>query len=435
MDLSTLYTLFLSAKGITTDSRRVGSQSLYFALKGDRFDGNDFAQEALDQGALASVVDRLSLKDKDPRFIYVDDVLQTLQNLAHHHRNQCKATVIALTGSNGKTTTKELFKAVLSKAFNCQATEGNLNNHIGVPLTLLSLNPTTEFAIVEMGANHQGEIETLCKIAAPDWGYITNFGKAHLEGFGGLEGVVKGKTELYRYLMQNQGKILVHGDDLKQEEAVANYPVVRFGTQNNFDYPLHYLPQTSDGLCLTFKEKTICSSLYGRYNLPNIAAAVALGAHFGVSIEQVATAIGEYQSHNNRSQLWQKGNYHFVLDAYNANPTSMRAALESFAQKEAVHKGLILGDMLELGPTSKAEHQAILDYALQLDVEAIYLVGAIWSSLIIKHPKVQQFESSAVLCETFQKELPKTTTLLLKGSRSIALEQVLVAFEKPKATP
>ncbi len=429
MEISALHTLFQSANGVATDTRKIKSNTLYFALKGERFDGNDFAEEAIEKGAIAAVVDRPSLKGKDARFFWVDDVLKSLQNLANFHRNQCKATVIALTGSNGKTTTKELFKAVLTEQFVCQATEGNLNNHIGVPLTLLSIKTNTEMAVVEMGANHQGEIAALCEIAEPDWGYITNFGKAHLEGFGGIEGVIKGKTELYQYLMKHKKKILVHADDPLQEKAVGNYSVIRFGSSNKNDHAIHYEKETTNGLCITYQKTRICSSLYGAYNLQNIAAAVALGAQFKIPLPKIKRAITHFQSHSNRSQQLQKGKYHFILDAYNANPTSMNAALESFAKKEAPSKALVLGDMLELGEDSLQEHQNTLNKALSIEVAALYLVGKIWCSLEINHPKVKCFPNSAALLEHFKKQPPKATTLLLKGSRGVALEGILPAFD------
>ena len=429
MDIRTLYTLFQAAEGVTTDTRNINANSLFFALKGDHFDGNDFAEEALDKGALAVVVDRSAFKGTNARFHFVEDVLKSLQALAHHHRKQCKTTVIALTGSNGKTTTKELFKAVLSEQYICQATQGNLNNHIGVPLTLLSIKPNTELAVVEMGANHQGEIATLCEIAAPDWGYITNFGKAHLEGFGGIEGVIKGKTELYHYLIKHRKKILVHADDPLQEKAVENYPVTRFGKNAKNDHPIRYISKGNEGLCLEYDQTTICSSLYGTYNLPNIAAAVALGVQFGIALPLVNKAITHFKSNNNRSQQLEKGKYHFILDAYNANPTSMKAALDSFAKMKGDAKALILGDMLELGEASAQEHQNILYTALSMDVETIYLVGKIWGSIGIEHPKIEYFQTSVALCEAFKKELPKATTLFLKGSRGIALESVLTAFD------
>jgi len=429
MEISALYTLFQSANGVATDTRKIQSNTLYFALKGERFDGNDFVEEALEKGALAAVVDRPSLKGKDPRFFWVDDVLKSLQDLATFHRNQYKATVIALTGSNGKTTTKELFKAVLAQQFVCQATEGNLNNHIGVPLTLLSIKTNTEMAVVEMGANHQGEIAALCEIAAPDWGYITNFGKAHLEGFGGIDGVIKGKTELYQYLMKHNKKILVHADDSLQEQAIGSYSAIRFGSNNKYDHVIRYEKETTNGLCITYQKTRICSSLYGAYNLQNIAAAVALGAQFKIPLLKIKQAIANFQSHSNRSQQLQKGKYHFILDAYNANPTSMNAALESFAEKEAQSKALVLGDMLELGEDTLQEHQNTLNKALSIEVAALYLVGKIWCSLEINHPKAKSFPNSAALFEHFKKQPPKATTLLLKGSRGVALEEILPAFD------
>lgn len=429
MDITALYNLFQAAEGVTTDSRKILPNTLFFALKGDRFDGNDFAEEAIKKGALAAVVDRPTLRGKNSSFHFVEDTLKSLQALAHHHRNHCKATIIALTGSNGKTTTKELFRAVLSQHYICQATEGNLNNHIGVPLTLLSIQANTALAVVEMGANHQGEIAHLCEIAAPDWGYITNFGKAHLEGFGGIEGVIKGKTELYRYLIKHKKKILVHADDPQQEKAIGQYPVIRFGKKETNDHTIRYVIEENEGLCLEYNQTMIRSSLYGSYNLSNIAAAVALGLQFGVPLPLITRAISLFKSDNNRSQQLKKGKYHIILDAYNANPTSTKAALESFNLMKRKNKAIILGDMLELGAASRQEHQNILNYALSMNLEAIYLVGNIWYSIGLKHPKIKNFHTSSGLCDAFKKELPKATTLFLKGSRNIALESVLTAFE------
>ena len=428
MDITALYALFKSSDGIATDTRNTLSKKIYFALKGDHFDGNDFALDALSKGAIAAVVDRPALKDRTDKIFFVDDVLKKLQELAHFHRKKCKTTIISITGSNGKTTTKELIKTILSENFSCQATEGNLNNHIGVPLTLLKLKETTQFGIVEMGANHQGEIAFLCKIAAPDWGYITNFGKAHLEGFGGLDGVIKGKTELYRYLTENKGNILVHADDAEQEKAVGTYSVIRFGKNSTDDYCIQYSDAIDDELCIQFSNRKLCCPLYGAYNLPNIAAATALGIHLGVSLEQISSALSCFETQANRSQLIQKGKYSFVLDAYNANPTSTKAALMSFAQKKAESKGIILGDMLELGVEAFEEHQKIVFQALAMKFEEIYLVGSLWPLLEIEHSKIKIFEASEVLRDYFVENPSNVTTLLLKGSRGIALEKILDAF-------
>ena len=428
MDITALYALFKSSKGIVTDTRNTVSKKIYFALKGDNFDGNDFALDAIAKGAIAAVVDRPDLKDKNDKYFFVYDTLKILQKLAHFHRKKCKTTIISITGSNGKTTTKELIKTILSKKFSCQATEGNLNNHIGIPLTLLKLKETTQFGIVEMGANHQGEIDFLCKIAAPNWGYITNFGKAHLEGFGGLDGVIKGKTELYRYLIENKGNILVHADDNEQEKAVGTYSVIRFGKNSTNDYCIQYSDAIDDELCIHFSNRKLCCPLYGAYNLPNIAAATALGVHLGVTLDQISTALSCFETQANRSQLIQKGKYSFVLDAYNANPTSTKAALKSFAQKKAKSKGIILGDMLELGVEALEEHQKILSQALAIKFEEIYLVGNLWPELEIENSKIKIFKTSEVLRDYFLENPSNVTTLFLKGSRGIALEKILDAF-------
>lgn len=428
MNITALYALFKSSKGIATDTRNTIKRKIYFALKGDHFDGNDFALDALAKGALAAVVDRPALKNKNDKFLFVHDVLKILQKLAHLHRKKCKTTIISITGSNGKTTTKELIKTILSENFSCQATEGNLNNHIGVPLTLLKLKETTQFGIVEMGANNQGEIAFLCKIAAPNWGYITNFGKAHLDGFGGLDGVIKGKTELYRYLTENKGNILVHADDNEQEKAVGTYSVIRFGKNSTNDYCIRYSDAIDDELCIYYSNRKLCCPLYGSYNLPNIAAAIALGVHLGVSLDQISDALSCFKTQANRSQLIQKGKYSFVLDAYNANPTSTKAALISFAQKKAKSKGIILGDMLELGAEALGEHQKIVSQVLAMKFEEIYLVGSLWPQLDVEHSKIKIFKTSEVLRDYFVENPSNVTTLFLKGSRAIGLEKILVAF-------
>lgn len=315
MKINVLYELYKKCARVETDTRKDLNQSLFFALKGDNFNGNEFAAQALDSGALFAVVDEEKFKVND-RIILVDNVLHTLQELANYHRKQLKVPVISLTGSNGKTTTKELIHAVLRQKFICAATKGNLNNHIGVPLTLLTMTEKTEIAVVEMGANHPGEIEMLCKIAEPDYGFITNFGRVHLEGFGSLEGVIHSKTELYRDLASRDKIVFVNGNDPVQLEKSAAQKRVVFGKENS-DYPVAFV-EANPFVKVRFDNCLIESKLIGKYNFPNIAAAVAIGLFFGVEEEKIKHAVEQYIPSNNRSQIIERATNRIILDAYNA---------------------------------------------------------------------------------------------------------------------
>ncbi|WP_431163930.1 UDP-N-acetylmuramoyl-tripeptide--D-alanyl-D-alanine ligase [Flagellimonas beolgyonensis] len=421
MTLEQLHALFLEHPKVSTDTRKIAEKSIFFALKGDNFNGNAFAAEALDKGAAYAVIDESEFHI-DERTILVDHVLETLQQLATYHRKHCKAKVISLTGSNGKTTTKELIYAVISKKYRTIATQGNLNNHIGVPLTLLSIQEDTEMAIVEMGANHQGEIAMLSNIAQPDFGYITNFGKAHLEGFGGVEGVIKGKSELYQFLMANNRYIFMNADDPIQRDKLNGYAKkMGFSTEDHQFYNIQ-LVQANPFVTLKVENVDIETQLIGKYNFSNCCAAILMGKYFNVPLTDVKSALESYQPQNNRSQILTKNGFKIVLDAYNANPTSMRAALENFSGMQETHKTVIIGDMFELGETAAEEHQAIADLVQELGFESAYLVGENFFGTQTPLPKYRTFDDLKAHLSSH----PLTKgTLLIKGSRGMALERVL----------
>ena len=415
MKIKDLYTLYSKNFLVDTDTRNIRKNTLFFALKGDNFNGNEFAKDALQLGASYSIVDEKEYKTSDA-IILVDNVLETLQKLAKYHRKQLNIPIIGLTGSNGKTTTKELIHCVLSEKYTTTATKGNLNNHIGVPLTLLSMTPKTEIGIVEMGANHLKEIAFLCTICEPDFGYITNFGKAHLEGFGSLEGVIKGKSELYTYLQAHLKKAFVNPNDGIQVEKTKQLKTVPFNTVE-----LHFL-EVNPFVKLSYKNSTIQSKLIGTYNYTNIAAGITIGDYFEVSLEKIKKAIESYTSTNNRSQVIKTASNTIILDAYNANPTSMKAALESFALLKEPHKTVILGDMFELGENSVKEHQAIVDLTCVLPIDTVFLVGEHFSRT---HTESQQFKSFKELQNHLIKTEIKKHAILIKGSRGMQLERVL----------
>lgn len=422
MNITTLHALFLKNKKVTTDSRTIEKGSIFFALKGASFNGNAFAAEALQKGAVYAVIDEAQYKTGE-RTILVEDVLKTLQQLAAYHRKTLNLPVLALTGSNGKTTTKELIHAVLSKKFRTVATRGNLNNHIGVPLTLLSMDTTTEFGIVEMGANHLGEIAALCAIAAPDYGCITNFGKAHLEGFGSIAGVIKGKTELYDDLMQNRKTVFYNADDEVQTEKLKTYDKKYGFSREPHKAEVHIaLNNSRPFVGISVKDMNITSQLIGAYNFNNIAMAMAIGSYFKVPLEAVKEAIENYVPRNNRSQLMEKKSNTLILDAYNANPSSMKAALDHLATLPAPHKMAFLGDMFELGAEAAAEHQNIADYAREKGLEAVYLIG---ENFYRTQTPFHAFRTFEAFVEVLKKMALTNTTILIKGSRGMALERVV----------
>ena len=422
MIIKKLHQIFLQYPTVCTDTRKIEDNCLFFALKGDNFNGNTYAAEALKKGAAYAVVDEKKYATSD-KTILVNDVLQTLQKLASFHRNHCSAKVIGLTGSNGKTTTKELINSVLSKKYKTIATIGNLNNHIGVPLTLLSIRKDTELAIVEMGANHLKEIEFLCSIAQPDFGYITNFGKAHLEGFGSVEGVIKGKSELYDYLIDHKKSIFLNADDPIQLEKLEHY-IKKYGfSKDKKDfYKIEFL-QANPNVSIRVEKIHINSNLIGSYNFTNCCAAILMGKYFNVDLNHIKSAIEAYIPQNNRSQIIEKNGRQIVLDAYNANPTSMKVALENFSNFTGGPKIAFLGDMFELGKTASTEHQYIADLANDLDLEEVFLVGENFYNTKTTFKKFKDYDAIAAYLS--KEKLATNCNILIKGSRGMALERLL----------
>jgi UDP-N-acetylmuramoyl-tripeptide--D-alanyl-D-alanine ligase len=412
--LKEVYQLFLKSSGVQTDSRNVNSNELFFALNGPNFDANTFAHQAIQKGALAAIVDNKAIADANQACYLVDDVLKTLQALAKLHRKQFNIPVLALTGSNGKTTTKALIHAVLSTTHTVLATEGNLNNHIGVPLTLLRLTAAHSHAIIEMGANHLKEIAFLCEIAQPNYGLITNVGKAHLEGFGSEEGVFQGKTELYDFIEKKDGLIFVNEDDHKLFFAIGDVAHIAFE-------PSEYrIVQEQPTLKLGHQNIEIPTQLVGTYNKENIAAAISIGVYFGVSLAKAAKAISDYTPNNSRSQLLNQNGKTLTFDAYNANPSSMHAAIAAFAKRSG-KKAVILGHMAELGTYELDEHQALVDLVKTHDFDTCYWVGKPYESIVSSN-----YFSSVNELNLFLKNNPiEVDQLLIKGSRSATLEKVL----------
>lgn len=426
MEISAIYSIYSECNGVSTDTRNIIPNSMFFALKGEHFDANEFALQAIDKGAAYAVVDNPSLKKNESKqLIHVNDVLECLQELAAFHRHHIGLPIIALTGSNGKTTSKELVHAVLSKQYNTIATIGNLNNHIGVPLTLLRLTDETDLGIIEMGANHQQEIDDLCEITQPDFGFITNFGRAHLEGFGGIEGVIKAKSEMYDFLKEHQKMAFVNFDDSIQVEKTQD--ITRFG------FSMHNHPNAKIQITKAFAQPMatlevnntlISSNLTGLYNLPNLAYAIAIGLFFNIPIETIKVAIEEYIPQNNRSQWMQVNNKKILMDAYNANPSSMQVAIENFNQLEDDSKLMILGDMFELGKESDKEHQHIINEGIQTGIQTVF-IGDHFFDQQIAHSNIQYFKSIASYFDYLTEQPITNQLILIKGSRGMALEQIL----------
>ncbi|MEM7485848.1 MAG: UDP-N-acetylmuramoyl-tripeptide--D-alanyl-D-alanine ligase [Bacteroidota bacterium] len=421
MTLEQLHSLFLDHPNVCTDTREITENCLFFALKGPNFNGNTFAAEAIKNGAAYAIIDEADYQTSE-RCLLFDDVLETLQKLATFHRNFSTAKVISLTGSNGKTTTKELINIVLSKKYRTIATQGNLNNHIGVPLTLLSIEQDTEIAIVEMGANHQKEIAFLSSIAQPDFGYITNFGKAHLEGFGGVEGVIKGKSELFDYLTSKGKHVFLNADDPIQQEKLKTYTKkIGFSTEDPQYYTISFVA-SNPFVIIEVESTRIETQLVGKYNFSNCCVAILMGKYFNVPLKDIKKSIESYQPQNNRSQIIEKNGYKIILDAYNANPSSMKVALENFGIIEAKPKTLVLGDMFELGDVAEEEHQAIVDLTENIGFDNVMLVGKNFFKTTTTSKKYKSFDDFKAAL----KENPLAKgALLIKGSRGMALERTL----------
>jgi UDP-N-acetylmuramoyl-tripeptide--D-alanyl-D-alanine ligase len=425
-NIQELHQLFLASPKISTDSRNDVAGSLFFALSGDHFNGNVFAKEALDKGAVLAVVDDPAVCANHENYFLVDNVLETLQNLALFHRETLKTCVIGITGSNGKTTTKELISRVLESEKNVVATQGNLNNHIGVPLTLLRMTTKTQIAVVEMGANHPGEIALLCELARPNLGLITNIGKAHLEGMGSYEGVIKAKNELFSYIRINNGTAIVNADDPLLMELSEGMHRLTYGTGlgdvNGIileDKPWIKLAEVSNNEAPI----QISTQLYGRYNFPNIMAAIALGRYFKIRDKHIIKAIEGYVPANSRSQQLVTGSNHLFLDAYNANPVSMSEALKSFQHYGAENAWLILGDMFELGSSSEKEHQQMMDLVSQLEFKNVILVGKHFYGF--KSNRYLFFETTSDTLAYLKENPIMQANILIKGSRGMKLEQLI----------
>lgn len=420
-----LYEQFLRFPLITTDTRREVKNSIFFALSGETYNGNQFARTALKKGAAIAVIDDANYKKGD-RYLLVDNVLVTLQQLAAFHRQHYNKPLLGITGTNGKTTTKEIISAVLNTTFKITSTVGNYNNHIGVPLTLLKLNSETEIAVIEMGASHPGEIAKLCELAKPDIGIITNIGKAHLEGFGGYEGVIKTKNELYDFLKITKGKVLVNGDDQMLMQLSEGIDRMTFGKEKaeirgeiTSIKPFLHIRWQKDKAVYQLE-----TALYGTYNFPNIMAAISVGCHFGVTPEKINLAISSYIPQNNRSQQFVTQKNKIILDAYNANPVSMAGAISSFKAFQPENPWLILGDMFELGTTAVSEHEKIVELLTYSGFMKVLLVGDIFNSLLDKQG-FRTFKTTQDAFAYLSKKPIKKAEILIKGSRGMQLEKLL----------
>ncbi|MCD7971767.1 MAG: UDP-N-acetylmuramoyl-tripeptide--D-alanyl-D-alanine ligase [Candidatus Azobacteroides sp.] len=425
MQIQEIYRLFLAHSVVTTDSRNIPLGSLFFSLKGNSFNGNTFASKAIEQGCSYAFVDEEEYAGQE-RIIYVEDCLKALQQLANYHRRQFKGKVIGITGTNGKTTTKELIAAVLSKKYNILYTQGNLNNHIGVPMTLLQLKEDHELAVIEMGANHCGEIQELCAIAEPDFGLITNVGRGHLEGFGSFEGVLRTKGELYEAIRRVNGTVFLHHENLYLQELSKGMKKIEYGespglyvqgTECTSDPFLSFKWALQDG-----ETQQVTTHLVGTYNLENALAAIAVGRYFDISSDLIQEAIQEYIPQNNRSQYKKGVRNSLIIDAYNANPTSMLASLKNFSEMKVPAKAVVLGDMLELGEESKAEHRKMIVEIEKAGFKEVFLIGNEFSS--IEHPFHYYGDTKAFI--EYLKEHPLSGfTILIKGSRKWKLEEII----------
>ncbi len=428
MRIEDLYSLFRTHPKVVKDTRLDVRDAIYFSLRGGNFDGNVYAADALDKGAAYAVIDDEKFKSDD-RMILVHDALKTLQELSTFHRRKLGVPILALTGSNGKTTTKELIYGVLSQKYKCWATQGNYNNHIGVPLTLLQMDESTEIGVVEMGANNPGEIAALCDIAYPDYGYITNFGRVHLEGFGSLEGVIEGKTEMYRHLAKHGKTVFVNAPDPVQMERTASMNRYVIGRKeesgiNDEGCQVRFI-DANPFVRMEFEGREIRSELIGAYNYQNMAAAACIGKYFEVNPDAIAKGIESYQPSNNRSQVIHRGSNTIILDAYNANPNSMEAAIANLKGMEAKKKIAILGDMFEVGVDSAKEHQKIAELIASTTVDSIFLIGENFADVSLENGRVRFFPKYDDFAAHFATLDFKDTTFLIKASRGMALERVL----------
>lgn len=424
MDIASIHNLFLQCDSVSIDTRKILPNSLFVAIKGENFDANTFAEEALSKGAKYVIIDNSDYYI-DERTILVKDSLSALQQLAQYHRNYLKIPIIALTGSNGKTTTKELIHAVLSKKFNTKATVGNLNNHIGVPLTLLSFTKETEIGVVEMGANHQKEIEFLCQLATPDYGYITNFGKAHLEGFGGVEGVIKGKSEMYTYLSLGNKTTFINLEDPIQVEKSKELSSYTFGVNKSEADSNITSVEANPFVAITYQGLSIVTHLIGLYNANNINAALAIGTFFKVPFALIKEALEQYIPENNRSQMVVKGSNSIVLDAYNANPSSMAVAIDNFIQLEKPNKIMVLGDMFELGEESLFEHQQLVQRLAGVPDVRCFFIGNAFFDCAVAQDNFHFYATFDAFSDYLTKHPFSDAIMLIKGSRGMALERTL----------
>ena len=417
MKIKALYEIFKTHSNISTDHRKVVPNCLFFALKGANFNGNKFSKDALKNGASFAIIDEKEYKTSE-QFILVENVIETLQKLANHHRKQFNIPFIGITGTNGKTTTKEFINSVLSKKYKTTYTQGNLNNHIGVPLTILSIKKNCEIAIIEMGANHIGEINFSCNIAEPNYGIITNIGKAHIEGFGSIEGIKKTKNELYQFIQSKNGNLFVNNEDETLLELSKNIKKQTYGNAkaNCFGKLISSTPSVK----LNWNNKLITSNLYGAYNYQNILAAICIGKYFNVASDDIKKAIEEYYPTNNRSQIIENNTNTIFLDAYNANPTSMNAAIDTFIENDSSNKLMILGDMLELGDTSIEEHQAIVNRIEKLKINTLF-IGKEFNSINNKY-NFTYLENVDKVIEWLKHSSLINHQILIKGSRGIRLE-------------
>ena len=424
MDISKIYELFNKYKSVSIDTRSIKPNDIFFAIKGPNFDGNNFAIQAIKNGASYVISDNPAISKKSDKIIYVDNSIKALQKLANYHRRKLNTKIIAITGSNGKTTSKELILNVLKSKYKTTATKGNLNNHLGVPLSLLEINENTDFGIIEMGANHINEISQLCKIAEPNFGYITNFGNAHLEGFGSIEGVIKGKSELYNYLINNKSLIFNNSENIKQNSLINNYKnTYSFGINSESNCIINK-SDSENSLNVSYQNKIIKSTIYGDYNFENICIAIAIGEYFEVDFKNIKQGIESYLPDNNRSQISVKNNNTIILDAYNANPTSMSLALESFKKTNYKNKMIIVGDMFELGKDSNHYHQEIINRLEKINDCIIYIVGEYFCKT--KHSdRIESFSTTKELINNLSKTNISNYSILIKGSRGMQLEKII----------